>query len=140
MDGIWPEDISPKQAADMIDYYVKLVGVDHVGIATDDMFSTQLVVDFATANAAMYDDGGYMIEAFNKGATGNGELAKILAAITDDLWARGYTNEDLEKIYGGNKMRVYAQVWEGKPPEQFLSEYPERLRMRQELKDFFYSR
>ncbi len=29
--------------------------------------------------------GGYMIDAFNRGATGNGELAKILAAITDDL-------------------------------------------------------
>ncbi|MBE1284978.1 MAG: dipeptidase [Rhodobacteraceae bacterium] len=140
MDGIWPEDISPKQAADMIDYYVKLVGVDHVGIATDDMFSTKLVVDFAKANPTMYDDGGYMIDAFNRGATGNGELAKILAAVTDDLWARGYSNEDLAKIYGGNKMRVYAQVWEGKPPEQFLKEYPERLRLREELRGGFYSR
>ncbi|MBO9412396.1 MULTISPECIES: membrane dipeptidase [unclassified Ruegeria] len=140
MDGIWPEDISPKQAADMIDYYVQLIGVDHVGIASDDMFSTKLVVDFAKANPTMYDDGGYMIDAFNRGATGNGELAKILAAVTDDLWARGYTNEDLAKIYGGNKMRVYAQVWEGKPPEQFLKEYPERLRLRQELRDGFYSR
>ncbi len=140
MDGIWPEDISPKQAADMIDYYVQLVGVDHVGIATDDMFSTELVVDFAKANASMYDDGGYMIDAFNKGATGNGELAKILAAITDDLWARGYTNEDLAKIYGGNKMRVFAQVWEGKPPELFLEEYPERLRMRREMREFSFSR
>ncbi|WP_299419486.1 membrane dipeptidase [uncultured Shimia sp.] len=106
MDGIWPDDISPKQAADMIDYYVKLVGVDHVGIASDDMFSTELVVAFATANADMYNDGGYMIDAFNKGATGNGELAKIRAAITDDLWARGYSNEDLAKIYGGNKTRL----------------------------------
>ncbi len=140
MDGVWPEDISPKQAADMIDYYVRLVGVDHVGIATDDMFSLELVVQWATDNASMYDDGGYMIDAFNKGATGNGELAKILAAITDDLWARGYSNEDLAKIYGGNKMRVYAQVWEGKPPEQFMKEYPERLRLRQELRDGFYSR
>lgn len=140
MDGIWPDDISPKQAADMIDYYVKLVGVDHVGIATDDMFSTELVVNFAKANAAMYDDGGYMIDAFDKGATGNGELAKILAAITDDLWARGYTNEDLAKIYGGNKMRVFSQVWGGVPPEQFAKDYPERLRMREELKDYFYSR
>lgn len=140
MDGVWPEDISPKQAADMIDYYVQFVGVDHAGIATDDMFSTELVVQFATANASMYDDGGYMIEAFNKGATGNGELAKILAAITDDLWARGYSNEDLAKIYGGNKMRVYAQVWEGKPPERFLQEYPERLRMRQEFQNLFHSR
>lgn len=140
MDGIWPEDISPKQAADMIDYYVKLVGVDHVGIATDDMFSTELVIKFAEANADLYNDGGYMLEAFSKGATGNGELAKILAAITDDLWARGYTNEDLAKIYGGNKMRVYAQVWEGKPPEQFLSEYPERLRLRREFQRNYFSR
>jgi membrane dipeptidase len=137
MDGIWPEDISPKQAADMIDYYVNLVGVDHVGIATDDMFSTALVVDFATKNADMYADGGYMIDAFNKGATGNGELAKILATITDDLWARGYTNEDLAKIYGGNKMRVYAQVWEGKSAAQFNEEYSERLRLREEYRKRF---
>ena len=40
----------------MIDYYVKLVGVDHVGIATDDMFSTELVVDFAEANADLYNE------------------------------------------------------------------------------------
>ena len=140
MDGLWPEDISPKQAADMIDYYVKLVGVDHVGIASDDMFSTELVVDFAKANPDIYDDGGYMIDAFNRGATGNGEMAKILAAVTDDLWARGYSNEDLAKIYGGNKMRVYAQVWEGKPPEQFLSEYPERVKLRQKLQRTFSSR
>jgi membrane dipeptidase len=140
MDGIWPDDISPKQAADMIDYYVKLVGADHVGIATDDMFSTALVVDFAEKNAAMYDDGGYMIEAFRKGATGNGELAKILAAITDDLWARGYTNEELAKIYGGNKMRVYAQVGEGISPKQFAKDYPERLRLREELRNRYHSR
>ncbi len=137
MDGIWPDDISPKQAADMIDYYVQLVGVDHVGIATDDMFSTALVVDFAKANADMYADGGYMIDAFNKGATGNGELAKILAAITDELWSRGYTNEDLAKIYGGNKMRVYAQIWEGKSAEQFDAEYAERLRLRQEYRELY---
>ncbi|WP_198419139.1 membrane dipeptidase [Motilimonas pumila] len=128
MDGIWPEDITPAQAADMIDYYVKLVGVDHVGIATDDMFSTAGVVDFATKNADMYNDGGYMIKAFDKGATGNGELAKILAAITDELWKRGYSNEDLAKIYGGNKMRVYAQVSEGISPEQFNKEFPARLK------------
>ncbi len=140
MDGVWPEDISPRQAAEMIDYYVKLVGVDHVGIATDDMFSTELVMQFAEANADLYNDGRYMTDAFAKGATGNGELAKILAAITDDLWECGYTNEDLAKIYGGNKMRVYAQVWEGKPPEQFLKEYPERLRLREELRNGFYAR
>lgn len=110
MDGIWPDNITPKQAADMVDYYVKLVGVDHVGIASDDMFSVEDIVKFAKANPSAYDDGGYMINAFDKGATDSAMLARILPAITDELWKRGYTNEDLAKIYGGNKMRVYQQV------------------------------
>ena len=140
LDGIWPDDITPQQAADMVDYYAKLVGVDHVGIASDDMFSTENVVKFAKANAAAYDDDGYMVNAFNKGATDSGMLARILPAITDDLWARGYSNEDLAKIFGGNKMRVYQQVWEGVPPEQHIKEYEERLRLRNELRQCYMSR
>ncbi|WP_299351563.1 membrane dipeptidase [uncultured Shimia sp.] len=140
MDGIWPDDISPKQAADMIDYYANLVGVDHVAIATDDMFSEELIVAFATANADIYADDGYMTNAFDKGATGAGELSKILAAITDDLWARGYTNEDLAKIYGGNKMRVWSQLWEGVSAEQFAADLPKRKAMRKKLREHFYSR
>ncbi len=136
MDGIWPDDITPQQAADMIDYYVKLVGVDHVGIATDDMFSTELIVAFAKKNAAMYNDGGYMIDAFNKGATDSAPLARILPAVTDELWKRGYSDEDLAKIYGANKLRVYQQLWQGVPPEQFNQEYQERIRLRNQLKEF----
>lgn len=37
---------------------------------------------------------------------------------------QGYSNEDLARICGGNKMRVYAQVWEGKPPERFFTGIP----------------
>ncbi len=111
MDGIWPDDITPQQCADMIDYYVKLVGVDHVGIASDDLFTTEPIIDFVAKNSAMYADDGYMVNAFDKGASGCGELAKILPAITDELWKRGYKNEDIAKIYGGNKMRVYNEVW-----------------------------
>ena len=133
MDGIWPDDITPQQAADMIDYYVKLLGVDHVALATDDMYDVSLVVDFATKNAAMYDDGGYMIDAFKKGADDSAMLARILPAITDELWKRGYSNEDLAKIYGGNKMRVYQQVWEGAPEGKWDKEYAERVKLRKEF-------
>jgi len=140
MDGIWPDDITPKQAADMIDYYVKLVGVDHVGIASDDMFSVKNVVKFAKANPSAYDDGGYMINAFNKGATDTGPLARILAAVTDELWKRGYSNEDLAKIYGGNKMRVYQQVWEGSPEGKWDKEYMERVKIRNEYMEKYGSR
>lgn len=140
MDGLWPDDITPKQAADMIDYYVKLVGADHVGIASDDMFTTKPTMDFVAKNAGMYADGGYMVDAFNKGASGCGELAKILAAVTDELWRRGYSNEDLAKIYGGNKMRVYQQVWEGVPPDQHKADLKDRAELREQLRQRYMSR
>lgn len=133
MDGIWPEDITPQQAADMIDYYVKLLGVDHVAIATDDMFDVSLVVDFVKKNATMYADGGYMTEAFKKGAVDTGPLSRILAAVTDELWKRGYSNEDLAKIYGGNKMRVYQQVWESAPEGKWDKEFEERIKLRKQM-------
>ena len=140
MDGIWPEDITPQQAADMIEYYVDLVGVDHVGIASDDMFSVENVVNFANANAAAYNDDGYMVNAFNRGATDCGMLARILPAITDELWKRGFSNEDLAKIYGGNKMRVYQQVWEGVSPEQHMEDLEDRIKLREDLRKRFMSR
>ncbi len=140
MDGIWPDDITPQQCADMIDYYVKLVGVDHVGIASDDMFTTKPTMDFVDANPDLYDDDGYMVNAFKKGAFGCGELSKILAAVTDELWKRGYSDEDIKKIYGGNKMRVYQQVWEGVMPEQHKADLGDREKLRKELKQRFESR
>ena len=46
----------------------------------------------------------------NNGSNGNG-LSKYLAAVTDELWKRGYTDEDLRKIYAGNMMRVWKTAW-----------------------------
>jgi membrane dipeptidase len=140
MDGIWPDDITPQQSADMIHYYVKLIGVDHVGIASDDMFTTEPTMNFVNANPNLYNDEGYMVKAFKSGADGCGELAKILPAITDELWKRGYKDEDIAKIYGGNKMRVYQQVWEGVQPEQHEADMKDRLKLREELRQRFMSR
>ncbi|UGA53585.1 membrane dipeptidase [Vibrio sp. VB16] len=140
MDGVWPEDISPQQAADMVDYYVKLVGVDHVGIASDDLFTTENIVGFAKANASTYADDGYMVNAFNKGSTDSGMLARILPAITDELWKRGYTNQDLAKIYGGNKMRVYQLMWEGVSTEQHFEDLEARVKLRNDLRQRYMSK
>lgn len=140
MDGVWPDDISPKQCADMIDYYVQLVGVDHVGIATDDMFTTKPTMNFVKANPNLYNDGGYMVKAFGEGADGCAELAKILSAVTVELWKRGYSDEDLVKIYGGNKMRVYRQVWEGVTPKDEPIDVRERRKIINQLRDKIQSR
>ncbi len=64
----------------------------------------------------------------------------ILAAVTDELWKRGYTDEDIAKIYGGNKMCVYQQVWEGVSPEQFNKDYLDRVKLRNELRQRYISR
>ena len=111
-----------------------------MAIATDDMFDVSMVVDFAKKNATMYADGGYMIDAFNKGADDSAPLARILAAVTDDLWKRGYSNEDLAKIYGGNKMRVYQRVWEGAPEGKRDKEYAERVKLRKEYMERYGTR
>jgi len=111
MDGIWPDDLTPKHFAEMIDGAVKVAGIDHVGIGTDDLMTTAKVVPFVIANADKYADNGYMVDAFAKGADGCGELSKHLAATTDELWKLGYSNEDLKKLFGGNLMRVYKQTW-----------------------------
>ena len=74
------------------------------------------------------------------GADGCGELAKILPAITDELWERGYSNEDLAKIYGGNKMRVYREVWEGFAPENDPVTREERERFVNEQRQKFLQR
>ena len=115
IDGVWPDDIAPKHAADMLDYGRKLVGIDHITIATDDVFTTASIVSFAKANPAAYGlDGGYMMDAFDKGATGCAELGKFMPALVDELWKRGWTNKDINKVFGENVMRVWKATWNPK--------------------------
>jgi membrane dipeptidase len=76
------------QVLDQIDYGVKLLGVDHVGIGSD------------------FDGVG-------------GELPDELKTVADypdlvaGLQARGYKDEDIRKILGGNLLRVWREVEDG---------------------------
>ena len=76
-----PADVG--NMADAIDYAVKLIGIDHVGIASD-------------------FNGGGGIEGWNNaGETFN---------VTLELVRRGYTEDQIAKIWGGNLLRVMDQV------------------------------
>ncbi|MDE3200643.1 MAG: dipeptidase [Acidobacteriota bacterium] len=70
---------------DQIDHIAKVAGVNHVGLGSD-------------------FDGveGQLPEGINSPA----DIPKITAA----LMARGYTQEDMRKILGGNLLRVFRQV------------------------------
>jgi membrane dipeptidase len=70
---------------DHVDHVVKLVGVDHVGFGTD------------------FDGGGEI-----EGCSDVSELPNI----TVELVRRGYSEEDIRKIWGGNLMRVFREVIE----------------------------
>ena len=66
-----------------IDHAVKIAGVDHVGLGSD--------FDGATMPIGMED-------------------ASKLPKITDALLKKGYSEQDVQKILGGNILRVMEQV------------------------------
>ncbi|HLN21438.1 MAG TPA: dipeptidase [Bacteroidales bacterium] len=74
---------SVKDIADHIDHAVQVIGIDHVGIGTD------------------FDGGGGVEDCMD---------ASQLKNITIELLRRGYTKAQLEKIWGGNIMRVMKEV------------------------------
>ena len=72
-----------KDIIDHIDYVVDLIGVDYVGMGTD------------------FDGGG--------GVDGCDDVSDM-PNITEELVRRGYSDEDIQKIWGGNLMRVFREV------------------------------
>jgi membrane dipeptidase len=68
---------------DHVDHVVELVGADHVGFGTD------------------FDGGG--------GVEGCNDVSEM-PNLTRELLKRGYTEEDIIKIWGGNVLRVFQNV------------------------------
>jgi len=79
------ERATVKDLVNHVDYVVKLVGVDHVGFGTD------------------FDGGGEIEGCFD---------VSELPNLTVELVRRGYSEEEIRKIWGGNLMRVFRQVIE----------------------------
>lgn len=71
------------QFVDHIDHAVKVMGIDHVGISSD------------------FDGGGGVVGWDDASETGN---------VTAELIKRGYTYEEIEKLWSGNFLRVWKEV------------------------------
>ena len=78
-----PPRATVKDFVDHIDYAVKKIGIDHVGISSD-------------------FDGGGGIDGWND--------ASETHNVTTELVRRGYTEEQIGKIWSGNLLRVMEQV------------------------------
>jgi len=85
IDRQWPAAgrATVKDYVDHIDYAVKLIGIDHVGIASD-------------------FDGGGGVDGWNSAAESFN--------VTLELVRRGYTEEQIGKIWSGNLLRVWSEV------------------------------
>lgn len=71
------------QYVDQLDYVVKKIGIDHVGISSD------------------FNHGGGVIGWNDVGESAN---------VTAELQRRGYSEDDIAKLWGSNFLRVWAQV------------------------------
>jgi membrane dipeptidase len=101
----------------MIDYLVELVGVDHVTMGLDYDRSTHGILPEEEVQAqyemllesGAWDQSAYPPPPYHypEGM----ELPNTLHNLTGALLARGYSKEDLAKIWGGNWLRVIDLVW-----------------------------
>ncbi|NWE79939.1 pyoverdine-tailoring dipeptidase-like protein PvdM [Pseudomonas yamanorum] len=80
---------SLKDLGDAIDYTVRKIGIDHVGIASD------------------FNDGG--------GIKGWKDVSEA-RNVTAELLQRGYSEADVAKLWGGNFLRVWDQVQKAAKP------------------------
>lgn len=76
--------VTVSRLVDHIDHIVKLVGIDHVGIGSDFDGIQATPTDLATV--------------------------EDLPNLTKELVRRGYSEQDIEKILGGNMLRVMEEV------------------------------
>lgn len=82
IDEQWP-GATVSDFVDHVDYAVELIGIDHVGISSD-------------------FDGGGGVEGWNNAAE--------TLNVTVELVRRGYSEEDIAKLWGGNFLRVWREV------------------------------
>ena len=105
------------QMLNHIEYIAKNFGVDHVGIGTDLQYGhnwPQEVYEMRPYPNAEYSTrwwgnwGPYPSKVIKPGESVNGSLAWINWPLyTVGLVTKGFTDEEIEKILGGNFMRVF---------------------------------
>ena len=101
------EEQSVFDMIDHLDYIVKLIGVDHVAIGTDAMFGDHVAFHKVIHKVI---DLTKMIPEFLGSHVEYLENPGQMPNVTRSLVARGYSDEDIKKIMGGNVLRLLEQT------------------------------
>jgi len=98
-------DISAENMFRHLDYFVQLVGPAHVGFGIDTVSDMGPLMEIVNRNKAKYpDESGYTSEP----AAGGPQL---IPGVTEIMLRKGYKEDDVRGILGGNWLRVARQVW-----------------------------
>ncbi len=112
----WKRGATVHEFVDQIDYVVDLVGIDHVGIGLDiseGMSREDFELRRTTGFLGTYPElggGDFPYEYYYM--TGVDSMAKA-GLITEALVERGYSDDDVLKILGGNFLRLLGEVFPG---------------------------
>jgi membrane dipeptidase len=98
-------DSSTATVVNHVDYLVNLVGADHVGLGLDYVFDTQELEDFLKANPKTFPA--------EEGYTAGVQMVEPerIPELVDEMLRRGYPDDAIRRILGGNHLRVARQVW-----------------------------
>ena len=94
---------------DHVDYCVKLIGIDHVAIGSDNFFADKNAVHAYTIKEHAAD-GLQQYISFDAPYMEGIENPSEWLNITRALVKRGYSDEDIQKLIGGNTLRLVEQV------------------------------
>ena len=110
-EGVAP---SVEDLLDLIDYMVKLVGPDHVGIGTDvtPFWTREAYEEWAQFYPDLRSNWGWEGRHVFTNKEGAEDISRMVE-ITKGLVARGYSDENIQKIIGLNFLRVFGEVWGG---------------------------
>jgi len=91
-----------------VDYVVNLVGVDHVGIGTDTLFGDHVALHHKIMEILGLHHilKGKIMAEYMQGIENPSEWLNV----TRGLVARGYSDQEIQKIIGGNALRVLERV------------------------------
>jgi membrane dipeptidase len=94
---------------DHFEYCLDLLGIDHVAFGPDTMFGDHVGVHHAFSDQlAIEEESDYQEVPYVKGMENPGEN---FSNITKWLIKHGYTDEEIEKVVGGNIINALRRVW-----------------------------
>ena len=102
---------------DHIDYAVDVMGINHVGIGTDlddrsldrgETPQTSSLRTYRPSHPEVYGEGPRDVyDPYPDGVHRHTELGTLTRGLVD----RGYTDEEVRKVLGGNFLRLFEKVW-----------------------------